>query len=535
MKKLCTAVLALTCGIACTFSFVACNNDPTSHSHRWSETYTLDGDRHYQTCDGCNEKKYGEHSYNADGVCVCGKQKPAQGEEVEPNPELKTMNEYFLGVKVAENKTAISDADGSTKTFEDVLDRQFDVLAQDILYRLYLVYGADTHGTASKFQDLNLNYSYNGNSAKVIKSKVLTDLTKHDTSLTHTNVHIGNIDCIYCYQSAIMDEAYNRLNRIEYIMLSKAVHGEFHAMYDGTLALVSDMRYEDTDGDGNPDTAVPVFDPTPYKWLFNDYSQWDTDYRTAFKLELAKVVYGDENTNLTYNEMLAKINNTGFSADTEEKIVNAIYKTVIGENLIAENLRIYNTFSERDKSQLINWTEASEIEKHYFKGYNITVPAIVKQALANTFENTSVSLYPVISRQSVTVNNSFNPISVMGNTLGVTLMSKANTPVTKLAFEIGGTAGQTVNLNFDIVSNGVKHTVTKAVTLTAEPQTVEVDFSSAGVKSLNAFNGNTNSYTSNALFNNTDGADTNGENYIAVDLSDNDKSFTITFLGIYDK
>ena len=29
--------------------------------HSWSEIYIQDGDCHYQTCSGCDEKKYGSH------------------------------------------------------------------------------------------------------------------------------------------------------------------------------------------------------------------------------------------------------------------------------------------------------------------------------------------------------------------------------------------------------------------------------------------------------------------------------------------
>ena len=226
---------------------------------------------------------------------------------------------------------------------------------------------------------------------------------------------------------------------------------------------------------------------------------------------------------------------TGFAADAEQKIVNAIYNTVIGENLVSENLRVYNTFSESDKSNIKNWTDESEIEKHYFKGYNITVPAIVKQALANTFENTSVNLYPVVSRQSVTVRNHFDSISVTENTQSLVLMPKANAPVTKLAVELSGSAGQSVTLNFNIVANGAINTVSKTVTLTAATQTVEIDLTAAGVNTLGAYNGNTNSYTDTALFDNADGADGNGDNYISLDLTDNAAEFSIKFTGIYGK
>ena len=76
MKKkilLSAAILAAFCA----FSFTACGDTTPEHTtHHWSATYTEDGDRHYQTCDGCDEKKYSSHEYGAGGVCVCGKQKP---------------------------------------------------------------------------------------------------------------------------------------------------------------------------------------------------------------------------------------------------------------------------------------------------------------------------------------------------------------------------------------------------------------------------------------------------------------------------
>ncbi len=519
MKKIISTFIAVVCVAACLFTFAACDNGNETHTHNWSATYTNDGDRHYQTCDGCDEKNYASHSYNADGLCVCGKQKDVQGEEKPPvtSPELNDIATYFSGVKVNENKASITD-NGTNKTFNEVLDRQFSVLAEDILYRLYVTYGKDTYGTnVNEITLANGEYVYNGNSAKVFKSKILINTANHSDiyHITTPNVTLPNIDCIYCYQYNIEGHQ-TRLTNDSYIMIKEAILGNFH-YWDNVLELI-DSRNTDN-----------------YKWQFNDYSKWNTDYRTAFKYELAKIVYGDENTNLAYDQLLARINTTGFAAETEQKIIDTIYKKVIGENLVAEDLRIYNMFTEDDKSNIKSWTDESEIEKHYYKGYNITVPAIVKQALANTFENTSVSLYPVVSRQSVTVRNHFDSISVTENTQSIVLMQKANTPVTKLVFEVSGTAGQSVTLNFNIVANGISKTVSKTVALTAATQTVEIDLTTAGVSKLGAYNGNTNSYTDTALFDNADGADTNGDNYISVDLANIGAPFTIKFTGLYSK
>ena len=82
MKKL-LAVLAsaFLLATAC-IGFTACdlfggNSGGNGHtSHDWSSSYTNGGDRHYQTCSGCDEKKYSDHDYGTGGVCVCGKTKP---------------------------------------------------------------------------------------------------------------------------------------------------------------------------------------------------------------------------------------------------------------------------------------------------------------------------------------------------------------------------------------------------------------------------------------------------------------------------
>lgn len=83
MKKFLSTLTAAVCVMACAFSFAACGGDnsggdKTHTTHNWSATYTQDGVRHYQTCNGCNEKQYSNHDYGANGVCVCGKEKPVE-------------------------------------------------------------------------------------------------------------------------------------------------------------------------------------------------------------------------------------------------------------------------------------------------------------------------------------------------------------------------------------------------------------------------------------------------------------------------
>ena len=62
------------------------------------------------------------------------------------------MSKYFSGVKATYEKETFVDSNGSTKTYRQFIDRQIDVLAQDVLTRLDYVYGA------YRLNPLNLNH-----------------------------------------------------------------------------------------------------------------------------------------------------------------------------------------------------------------------------------------------------------------------------------------------------------------------------------------------------------------------------------------
>lgn len=93
LKNLVTVISVVVCFLLCSFLIVGCsnnedkNNTPAHTEHNWSITYTDDGEQHYQTCDGCNEKKYSNHDYT-NGKCVCGKENPNSVQA----PSAKVLN-----------------------------------------------------------------------------------------------------------------------------------------------------------------------------------------------------------------------------------------------------------------------------------------------------------------------------------------------------------------------------------------------------------------------------------------------------------
>lgn len=438
------------------------------------------------------------------------------------NPVLQSIDNSFTKARANYSTNEILNENGSKKTFSELLDRQFDVLAEDILYRLYVTYGENTYGAESAFGDLLLNdgnYSLNSNSAKVIKDKILTNSLEH--SLYHSQGPNGenpNIDCVYCYQKNFDVNQTNLTNEL-FINIKDAINGKYHNWNNILFWLNSENAEQ-------------------YKWQFNDYSKWNTDYREEFKLALAKIVYGNEQTNLSYSELLNKINHLGFTANDGEKIVNYINNSVIGTNLIEENLRIYNKFTEDDKINIKMWTAEDEIDKHYYKGYNIVVPAIVNQALNNTFDGT-VGLYPTVDKNVSSVLELDN-LKTEKDYKQIILMPKhSNVLVTKINAKFYSNNSENKNVKvYATVKNVAGALVTKKevgnVNLSSVGTQVELNIGCQNTIGL--FTGDLTNNDTVSLFGDNNKLISLGDNYVELSFEYEDGvTFGVEFVGMYDK
>lgn len=439
-------------------------------------------------------------------------------------PELKNMSYYFSGVKAEYLKNEIKNENNSIVDFNDLLDRQIEVLTEDVLYRLYLTYGSITYGTSSKYQDkvlYNENYSKDGLYAKVFKNKALTN-ERYETSVS------VNYDNILTYQFALDTNNDNAFNT-SFIMLSEAILGEYN-LYDNNRRAL--LKFD------NDNEALP------YKWAYSnnaeDFTSWYNNYKESLKLEIAKALY-DETTNLSYEEILNGINYLGYNASFATKLENIIYKVIIGEDLVDRDLEIYNTLTETDKTSPKNWSDESEISKHFYKGYNIVIPAIVEQALNNTFENTETSIYPVLNRMAVESTVNADGFADAKKYSSVLLMPKTNAPTTKLIVNlegVGESVGKTITIDYVVAISTESYHGKITVTLENVNQEIELNLDAItdGAK-LNAYNGAKENYTSTDLFGANENSDINdGNNYIKLTFNNTDNAaFKVTFKGMYDK
>ena len=469
---------------------------------------------------GCNNVPSAE---TASGVSS-GENTDGGSTEQPVAPELKNMSYYFSGVKAEYLKNEIKNENNSIVDFNDLLDRQIEVLTEDVLYRLYLTYGSITYGTSSKYQDkvlYNENYSKDGLYAKVFKNKALTN-ERYETSVS------VNYDNILTYQFALDTNNDNAFNT-SFIMLSEAILGEYN-LYDNNRRAL--LKFD------NDNEALP------YKWAYSnnaeDFTSWYNNYKESLKLEIAKALY-DETTNLSYEEILNGINYLGYNASFATKLENIIYKVIIGEDLVDRDLEIYNTLTETDKTSPKNWSDESEISKHFYKGYNIVIPAIVEQALNNTFENTETSIYPVLNRMAVESTVNADGFADAKKYSSVLLMPKTNAPTTKLIVNlegVGESVGKTITIDYVVAISTESYHGKITVTLKNVNQEIELNLDAItdGAK-LNAYNGAKENYTSTDLFGANENSDINdGNNYIKLTFNNTDNAaFKVTFKGMYDK
>lgn len=548
MKKSKILVLALTSVMATSvFGLAGCTGgggnggggssiEHTQHTYgNWEHNAT----QHWRKCtsSGCTAEEREDHKYNGGYTCeVCG----YVNENLKPG-EPQSMSTYFSGMKTTSTRTSVKDADNVTKSFDEVLDRQLDVLAQDVLYRLTYVYGYNetSHNRTENAKNTLFNganaFSYNGNNAVVDSNKLLS------SAQTTSKLLSANINKIEDFQKSIQvvsDDNY--LLDSATINLSGAIEGRYMSIRKSGS---SRMLYVDR----NSDYA--------WNWYSNGNSTY-SDFATKANINKMKMAIAQVLTNTTvdgnytvttYNNALAKIDALGFSNFDSTKLVKFIKSSVIGDTLVNTDDNYANTIKTKysgiiDDDSLVdidnNTTFTSNVSTdspRLYKGYSMVVPAIVKQALSNTFEGTTQTIYPSMSRYATDYSSNVFTTST-SNFDSIVLAPRTSTPATKLVVKIEGT-GNNVELTIGCSVNGSNASSNqKKVRLSASGETVEFDLHS--YSTIGSYNGSTEKDTNNDLFanNQTSKNSSDGSNYIKLVFTNpSNAMFRVTFTGYYNK
>ena len=540
-KKFLSAMLACLMLSPCAASFAACENgsgnstDPgnagAQHEHTWSANFSYNDSKHYKICSGCNEKsEEGEHTYGTDGyTCtVCGYEnearKPAQ---------KQSAADYFGGMKVSYVRGNITDADGTAKSFNEILDRQIDLLAQDILYRLNYVYGTDgtnrlktQPGEQLLFNLENQAFTFNNFSAKIKDSTIISKENSHN----HDAVILT---CEACIQSCL--NSYTGINVIynpNFLNFSGAISGNNSALNMVQLTANKDNAWMYAKNSGSINTT--------------DFA---TANKTTFKYAIAQILAGEPfSANYSaenHQSVLQKINTTGFADDCKNKFVQLIYSNIIGNDLVEKDLSYFNSSYFKNNSYIVNndfminapypgntaYTEAENAASpRLYKGYNIVVPAIVERAIENTFDGSEISLYPAMNRYAVQSFDNLNGANTAQAYESIVLMPKTEIPATKLALKIKG--ANNIGVKCEINGEEVQ------VTASNDGELLLIDLH-AYAKKIGAYNGGKENDFSLDLFGNSGAGAAginNGAHYIKLIFENpNGGKFSVEIDGYYNK
>ena len=543
-KKFLSAMLACLMLSPCAASFAACENgagNPSDsgnagaqHEHTWSANFSYNDSKHYKICSGCNEKSEEcEHIYGADGyTCtVCGYEnearKPAQ---------KQSAADYFGGMKVSYAREKITDADGSAKSFNEILDRQIDILAQDILYRLTYVYGYNqtTHNRTqnAKFTLKNgaNNFTYQGNNAVVNSNTLLAAKQESVTELK--TINLNNIED---YQKSIQNFSIDYLNNIGALNLTGAIEGRFMAIGSvGGAKLLRDNADIEKSWIWSKELTTSTYEDLATENNIN-----------AMKAAIAQTLAGETvNGNFaSYQTTLAKINALGYENFDSEKLVNFIKSNVIGETLVNKDDEYASEFKTKyngilndetldglyNETILVN--NLCNDSPRLYKGYSMVLPAIVSQAIGNTFENTTQKIYPAMNRSAVKSSENLNAFANEAQAYeSIVLMPKTEISATKLALKIKG--ANNIGVKCEINGEAVQVTASK------DGELLLIDLH-AYAKKIGAYNGGKENDFSLNLFGGSSASAAginNGAHYIKLIFENpNGGKFSVEIDGYYNK
>ena len=536
-KKFLSAMLACLMLSPCAAGFASCDNggngggngentEPTYGDWQFNDT------EHWRERTVYDEEERGEHTYGADGyTCtVCGYENEAK----KPAQKQNTAD-VFGGMKVSYAREKITDADGTAKSFNEILDRQIDLLAQDILYRLTYVYGYNqtTHNRTQNAKYTLKNgendFSYQGNNAAVDSNKLLA-LTDSVTDLR--TVTINNIDD---FQKSLQIFAINKnylLNK-NYINISGSIEGRFMSLNDSGI-------------------TPELVGMSNYNFAWNWYSNGDSTYSefatqsnvNKMKMAIAQVAANkaaDGNySEAAYNTALAEIGALGFDGFDNAKLVKFIKSNVIGDSLVNKDDEYADTINQKYRGTIdVESIKAMNNDSAYtntdnprlYKGYSMVLPAIVSQAIGNTFENTTQKIYPAMNRYAVQSSENLSAFANEAQAYeSIVLMPKAEISATKLAIKIKGASN--IGVKCEINGEAVQ------VTASNDGELLLIDLH-AYAKKIGAYNGGKENDFSNNLFGNSGAGAAginNGAHYIKLIFENpTGGKFSVEIDGYYNK
>lgn len=367
-----------------------------------------------------------------------------------------TYNDYpFIGAYIFTDngpQTLVTDGYSLTQNdvaFKDLINRQFELLAQDIAYRLYSVYGSEI-AVAEKSIGFGEDQTQTPFSVKIKKYEIIdNDIKQEVKNGASPKYDLNNVDGF-----SLGDNSNTTLKNYSYI--SNFIEASGSNIYLSSLkeqfnlnnAIFGGQTYNYNNQSGNYEFVENSY-VAQARWLINE--NFSENVVNKIKLILLNTVAKLEN-NTSEEAALNVINHLGFTQLEKQQIVTEVLNKVIGENAISYDLQTkqalvstinytyqkYSSFNKESSNLMLTaqniqnklnsldlyyayWTSAgalaSEIKTfgneilndsstpeneqsnwiraHEYKGYEFVVPSIINSAfedgeMYNMFNNTII-------------------------------------------------------------------------------------------------------------------------------------------------
>lgn len=372
------------------------------------------------------------------GLAACDLGNLDPNDEVDPADQVNA-SDYLKGITVIYEPEARSEddkfVDGFTNTtmyFNQLLDRQLSMLADDILFRLYTIYGntVDVDGTIYLKDKENDEVSLlSGPTASYKRGNTIL---KYDNGYKLSNGNNADINVI------------NLTEPSTYAFYSFGSNGEgrYRLSYDSsdkTSYLKKNFNFIGVNISNNVEncaiTGVKfnresgrfISDSSKaWKWSVSDnFIARTTEYKANLKMALSKVLstgtvdVADTYTSFNYDETayqnnLSKIDHLGILNYDTKLIKQLIKYNIIGKDLIDEDnyalellsnkfdITNFNSVIEDSYTAELDENSVAELDKmHDYKAYELIVDSMVDTLVENAFTGTDVKIYTEMPRLQV--------------------------------------------------------------------------------------------------------------------------------------
>lgn len=391
--------------------------------------------------------------------------------------DLKPAENYFeKNVAVdylVENHWA--DRDNHFYTFDDLAKKEISSLTQDLIYRLFSVYGAGCATTEPNGTGYNLlspdgtEIMYLGSEISYLGRKVPIN---NDSLVLTPFEHLDSEDPVYLYSTNVYYSS-GTLNYSSPLLDELGTYAYNYSTGHWSNSTIQGACFDFENSINGGYTYTDKFDKTAFSrlkhsWNYNyenteispstsigeGFSSYYLKYKDIFETGIANALAGTKGLNL--NDAVGKINEMFFSTENAAAIISYIKNDVIDSDLIAQDDAMLNRLNsvlggyELNQENVQLLTNDNQ-DLHYYKAYSLLIPAIVNQAFNVTFEKTQIKLHYSFSRTRALssvwqIDNFFAVIYTK-----ITLTTKIDQlKLTRMAISISNINIDDLKLSFDI-------------------------------------------------------------------------------------